>query len=181
MTDEEELRRRLEETRAELQRLQLTLAVVGTTDLDAGIRNRNGVLEALERGRKWMSRRGDIYGLLVAQFPRAAPGAAEPEVVRHVAATIAAGVREVDEVGRVDATTHAAVLNDLAAGSVHVVADRVAGLLEALAAATPELGGTFRIGAVEVLNAAHTSGAVLDTALRLAEGALPGTAVVGQI
>lgn len=179
--DVEALRSRLEEAQAELQRLHLTLAVVGTMDLDAGIRNRNGILEALERGRRWMARRGDIYGLLVVQFPQAAQAAEDLDLVRHVAATVAAGVREVDEVGRVDVTTHAAVLNDLAAGSIHVVAERVAGLVGALVDATPALGGVFRIGGVEVLNASHTSGAVLDTALRLAAGALDRSSAIGQI
>ena len=60
------LRRRLDAALAEIDGLRLTLDVVGTMDLDTAILNRNGILEALERARRWQTRRGDVYGVLIA-------------------------------------------------------------------------------------------------------------------
>jgi PleD family two-component response regulator len=183
-SDPVEQARQLNAARDELDRLRLTLEVVGTMDLDAGILNRNGLLESLERGRRWLDRRGDIFGALVVRFP-AMPvldpqNADDLEIIKHLAATIGAGVREVDEVARIDETTYGASLADLKPGAIQVVADRVRALLEATVRGLPQVG-SFTIGAIEVLNSGHTSGAVLDTALRLADGAAPGAVSVGQI
>lgn len=179
-----ELQRMLLGALDELERLKLTLEVVGTTDLDAGILNRTGVLESLERSRRWMDRRGDIYGLLVVRFPTLRPlDTSVPEdleLVQHLSATIAAGVREVDEVGRIDGLTYASTLADLKPGTIHVVAERVTSLLGKTARSTPGIGH-FRVGAVEVMNSGHTSGTVLDTCLRLADQAGIDSFHVGQI
>lgn len=183
-TDPTELRRMLTDALDELERLKLTLEVVGTTDLDAAILNRTGILESLERGRRWMARRGDIYGLLVVRFPMLRVlDPAEPqdlEIVQHLAATIGAGVREVDEVGRIDGSTYAASLADLRPGTVHVVAERVSQLVAKTLESMPEIG-SFKVGAVEVMNAGHTSGTVLDAALRITDRAAVGSHSVGHI
>lgn len=171
----EDLRRKLTQTTAELDRLRLTLEVVGTMDLDAGILNRNGVLEAIERGRKWMERRSDIYGLVVTELSGLA--LSDPlteddiELLRHLAATFAAGVREVDEVGRVAPTTFAAVLQDVRPDSVRVVVGRLQALLSRLVGNDDRAGDTFRIGAVEVHSPTVASPAVLETATELASRA----------
>ncbi|MGF1666426.1 MAG: hypothetical protein ACFCVC_09170 [Acidimicrobiia bacterium] len=183
-TDPVEMERLLLDTLDELDRLKLTLEVVGTTDLDAGILNRTGILESLERGRKWMARRGDIYGLLVVRFPTIRSlDAADPndlEIIQHLAATIGAGVREVDEVGRIDDMTFASTLADLKPGTIQVVADRVADLLAKTLRSLPDLG-QFKVGAVEVINAGHTSGTVLDSCIRIAEQATIDSHNVAQI
>lgn len=183
MGEEAELRREIEALRDELESLKMTLDVVGTIDLDSGILNRTGVLDALERGKRWLTRRGDIYGLVVVSFPslsrEVTEGAETPEFRTHVAATMGAAVREVDSVGRIDERTFAAVLADLNPGAIEVVAERVRELLERLVAATPAIGGTFRISGIEVL-APKPSGEVLDSAIRLASTADPGP-VIGQL
>jgi len=182
--DPAELKRLLLETRDELERLKLTLEVVGTTDLDAGILNRTGILESLERGRRWLSRRGDVYGLLVTRFPTLRPlDSTDPddlEIIQHLAATVGAGVREVDEVGRIDELTFAATLQDLKPGTITVVANRVGELMRKTVMSMPDIGH-FRIGAVEVLNAGHTSGTILQAALRMAEQAALDSHVIGQL
>ena len=182
--DPDGLKALLGEALDELDRLKLTLEVVGTTDLDAGILNRTGVLESLERGRRWMARRGDIYGLLVARFPmlrQLDPGdATDLELIKHLAATIGAGVREVDEVGRLDDLTYAAVLQDLKPGTIRIVVERVQTLLGKTLTSMPDLGH-FKLGAVEVLNAGHTSGTVLEAAIRMADQAAVDGASVGQL
>jgi GGDEF domain-containing protein len=183
MHTESDLRRQIEALREELESLRLTLDVVGTMDLDAGILNRNGILDALERGQRWLSRRGDIYGLLVVVFPSlvadAVHGSEATEFRTHVAATIAAAVRDVDSVGRVDERTFAAVLADLNPGAIEIVAGRLRQLLERMAASTPAIGGTFKIGGLEVLEALP-SGEVLDAGLELARSAT-GTTALGRL
>jgi len=182
--DPAELKQLLNTALDELERLKLTLEVVGTTDLDAGILNRTGVLESLERGRRWMARRGDIYGLVVARFPLLRPldpaNAADLDLIQHLAATIGAGVREVDEVGRIDDLTYAATLQDLKPGTIRVVVDRVRTLLSKTLTSMPDLGH-FKIAAVEVLNAGHTSGTVLDAAIRMADQSVMDGQSVGQL
>jgi hypothetical protein len=183
-TDPIELQSMLIDALDELDRLKLTLEVVGTTDLDAGILNRTGILESLERGRRWMARRGDIYGLLVVRFPTLRPLdpalAEDLDVIQHLAATIGAGVREVDEVGRVDHMTFASTLADLKPGTIHVVAERVTSMVGKTIRTMPDIGH-FRVGGVEVLNAGHTSGTVLDAGLRIADQAKIDNSTIGQI
>lgn len=181
----EDLQARLDDAMAELERIKLTLEVVGTVDLESGIHNRNGLLESVERSRKWQARRGDIFGMMVVRFPDMPvplhPGENDADLVRHVAATVAAGVREVDDVGRVDEITYGAVLADLQPGAIVAVVDRVERLIGSLVAAESALGGAFVISAVEVLNTGHTAATVIDTALRMATDASPGTPEIGQI
>jgi GGDEF domain-containing protein len=185
MTDElSDLRARLDAAEAELERLKLTLEVVGTTDLETGVLNRSGIIEGLERGRKWMARRGDIYGMLVVRLPDISHRLVESrahELAKHITATVGAGVRDVDSVGRIDAHTYAAVLADLKPGSIQIVADRVKDLIGRLVDFTPDAGGSFAIGAVEVLSTSHSTETVFDTAMRMTDRAGTNGVFVGQI
>ena len=169
--DPAELQRRLDEALDELERLNLTLEVLGTVDLDTGLLNRNGLLEALERCRRWQARRGDVYGLLVVRVPWIAEMSASPtdevDMAKHVAATIAAGLRDVDDVGRVKRDVFAGALSTMRPGSIRVVGERVAQLVATL-------DGQSSIGAIEVLSTRHISGPILDLGERLAKSAEPG-------
>jgi GGDEF domain-containing protein len=184
MSDESDLPRRVEELTDELERLRLVLEVVGTVDVETGMLNRTGILDALERGQRWLVRRGDIYGLIVVRFPRLADevlqGEDAVEFRIHVAATIGAAVRDVDSVGRIDDRTFAAVLADLNPGAIDIVAGRLQALLERLTASTAAIGGEFRVGAIEILSQ-NPSGTVLDTTLRLATEADPNRTSLGQL
>lgn len=181
----EELEDRLVEARNEIERLQLTLQVIGTVDLDTGLLNRNGVLESLDRGRRWMNRRGDIYGLILVRFPRMPvldPRAeADLDTIKHLAATIAAGVRDVDDVGRTDDLSYAAVLADLKPGAIDIVTARVVKQLSGASETLGAAGGTYRLMGLEVLNSSHTSGVVLDAAERMVERVSDGGFSVSQL
>jgi GGDEF domain-containing protein len=183
MSEVDELREQVRALQDELDALKVTLEVVGTVDFDSGMLSRSGVLDALERGQQWLARRGDIYGLLVVAFPSlhadARHGPEATEFRSHVAATMGAAVRDVDSVGRLDDHTFAAVLSDLNAGAIQIVADRMRDLLERLVASNPLIGGTFRIAGLEVLSNTP-SGDILDGALMLSLEANPGP-VLGQI
>ncbi|MEX2655656.1 MAG: hypothetical protein WD532_11585 [Acidimicrobiia bacterium] len=174
------LRREIQMLRDELEAIKVTLDVVGTIDLDSGILNRTGVLDALERGQKWLIRRGDIYGLIVVAFPALSDevlfGDGAVEFRTHVTATIGAAIREVDSVGRLNETTFAVALADLEPGTIEIVAARMKDLLDRLAASTPAMGGAFRISGVEVLSALP-SGNVLGRALQLNAEADPGPVI----
>lgn len=169
--DCEQTEARLEAAEAELERIKFTLEVVGTVDLDTSLLNRNGVFESIQRAQRWLIRRGDIYGALYIRFPNLIvpekPTPAHLEMLKHIAATISAGVRDVDEVGRAEENAFAAVLADLQPGTIEIVANRVRAMLARVAQNSPEIGGVFHIGGVEVHAATHNSGAVLDTARRL--------------
>lgn len=173
MATEDELRQEIEALRDELERLRTTLAVVGPVDIDSGTLNRTGILDALERGRHWLIRRGDVYGLVVVRFPELAEhlrsGTDAVEFRTHVTATLGAAVREVDSVGSVAEDAFAAVLADLNAGALPVVVNRIQGLVARLIRSDTE-AGRAAIGAVEVLSP-RSSGTVLQTGLDLAQQA----------
>lgn len=173
MESESDLRAEVARLRDELDHLRTTLAVVGPVDVETGTLNRTGILDALERGRHWLIRRGDIYGLVVVWFPDLPePLHAGPEGVEfrtHVTATLGAAVREVDSVGSVSPDTFAAVLADLNAGALPIVTQRIRGLVDRLISGNRDLDRAA-IGGIEVL-APKASGAVLDKAADLARGA----------
>jgi GGDEF domain-containing protein len=165
-----EIEARLEAATAELDRIKFTLEVVGTVDLDTSLLNRNGIFESIQRAQRWLVRRGDIYGVLFVTFPDLdISNTSDPsyiELMKHLAATIAAGVRDVDEVGRAADNAFAVVLANLEPGALHIVAERVTKLLRQVIEA-PNLTGEFQMGGLEILTASHTYGTVLDTAQRL--------------
>lgn len=173
-----EIETKLAAATAELDRIRFTLDVVGTVDLDTSLLNRNGIFESIQRAQRWLARRGDIYGVLYVAFPEMdISNTSDPayvELIKHLAATIAAGVRDVDEVGRAADNSFAAVLADLEPSALEIVAQRVSTLLTQVTGTSPDLTGNFQMGGVEILTASHTYGAVLDTAQRLAAGAASG-------
>lgn len=175
MDNESDLRAEVRRLREELDHLRTTLEVVGPVDVETGILNRTGILDALERGRHWLTRRGDIYGLVVVWFPdlpeSLRSGSDGAEFRTHVAATLGAAVREVDSVGSVTTDTFAAVLADLNAGALPIVIERIRSLVDRLVAGNADVARAA-IGGVEVL-APRSSGAVLETAADLARNAGP--------
>jgi PleD family two-component response regulator len=183
--DIESLKHQLAEAEASLAQLRLVMDVVGTTDLATGINNRNGVLEAIERGRRWMNRRGDMFGVLVVRFPKMPAMDLEDrkdvELIKHLAASIGAGVREVDEVGRLDDMTFASILADIRPGSISVVAKRVIEHLLAEQETLDQAGGVFRVAAIELLSSAHSSDVILDATERLLAKAADNASAIAQL
>jgi GGDEF domain-containing protein len=179
-----EIEVKLEAVTAELDRIKFTLDVVGTVDLDTGLLNRNGIFESIQRAQRWLVRRGDIYGVLYITFPDLdVSNTSDPsylELMKHLAATIGAGVRDVDEVGRAADHSFAVVLANLEPGALNIVAERVTKLLRQVIEA-PNLTGEFQIGGVEILTASHTYGTVLDTAQRLSTQASLGESNLSTI
>lgn len=175
MDSESDLQAEVERLREELDHLRTTLEVVGPVDIETGIFNRTGILDALERGRHWLIRRGDIYGLVIVWFPELPEelrsGADGIEFRTHVAATLGAAVRDVDSVGSVTPDTFAAVLADLNAGALPLVTERIRSLVDRLVVGNRELTRAA-IGGIEVL-APKASGEVLETATDLARQSGP--------
>ncbi len=179
-----EIEAKLEAATAELDRMKFTLDVVGTVDLDTGLLNRNGIFESIQRAQRWLVRRGDVYGVLYVRFPDLdVSNTGDPsylELMKHLAATIGAGVRDVDEVGRAADNSFAAVLANLEPGALQTVAERVLKLLRQVIEA-PNLTGDFQMGGVEIMTASHTYGTVLDTAERLTTQASLGDSKLSTI
>lgn len=165
----EDLEQALATARAELDRLRLTLEVVGTVDLEVGILNENGIVDAIERARRWHARRGDVFGVLAILVPDDAGD--DPDTAVDVAATIAAGLREVDDVGRLSPGCYVGVLSDLVPGSLSVVADRIRGVMSRRSTdgATPTADG--RIAGVELHRSDLTARSILERVVALADDA----------
>ena len=89
------------------------------------------------------------------------------DLVRHLAAGIGAGIREVDDIGRLDDMSFAGILADIKPGSISAVVDRVSHHLLDSAETLDAAGGIFRIAAIEMLSSSHTSDVILDAAERL--------------
>lgn len=181
----DELKGRLQEAESSLAQLRMVMDVVGTVDLTTGVNNRNGVLEAVERARRWMNRRGDMFGVVVVRFSRMRmldlTIAEDVELVRHLAAGIGAGFREVDDIGRLDDTSFAGILADIKPGSISVVVDRVSHHLLDSPETLEAAGGTFRIAGIEMLSSSHTSEVILDAAERLLAKAPDNGASIAQL
>lgn len=164
----DDLDKALAETRDELDRLRLTLQVVGTVDLDVGILNENGIVDAIDRARRWHARRGDVFGVLAIVVPDLGD---EAESAADVAATIAAGLREVDDVGRLGPDCFVGILSDLAPGSLGVVADRIRGVLSRQGARPSSGAGERRIGGLEMHRSDTDARTILQRAVALARTA----------
>lgn len=124
------LERELAQANARINRLELQLHVLTTTDGLTGLANRNGTLDSIEAAVARRHRMGEPFAVVGFRFPQLA-GLLEnhdiddvAESVCHLAALLAAGLRTVDKVGRMDDETFVAVLSDIVATNIPVVVDR---------------------------------------------------------
>lgn len=156
----------------EINKLRAECETFATVDPATGLANRAGVIDALERADRWLQRRGDVYGLLLVELPDLGT-IGDADAVRHIGATIGAGVREVDEVGRLDDTTFSVVLFDPAPGTVKLVADRVREILRV--ALRRFRASPFRVAGVEVTAREVTAEHLIKTARRLLESTAWGS------
>lgn len=150
--DPERLRLELEECLAEQRRLKLALDVLSPIDIVTGLRNRNGILDAIQGGLNWLARRDDPFAVLAVEIPGLG-GVEETErrqVQRHLGAIFAAILRRVDEPGRLDETTFVAVLRAFSAKGVPALMARVAATLHGEGAAAGAFDPRLRVAALLV-------------------------------
>lgn len=176
------LQSELADARAEIGRLELQLHVLTTVDTLTGLANRNGVLDSIEGAVARHQRMEEPFAVVGFRFPELVGLARvhDPdeyaETMRHLAAMLAAGLRNVDTVGRTDEDAFATVLANIVATDIPIVVDRT---LAAIAAApvrirgrdhelSPTVAATIP-GATPPDAAAHL--AALDRSLATAPGA----------
>ena len=114
----DELEAELEDARAEINQLRLQLHVFTSTDAITGLANRNGLLDSLQGAIDRQQRMAEPYCVVFLRFPQLG-GLMDDhheddyeEALRHLGAIVAAGLRTVDRVGRLDETTFVAVLTN---------------------------------------------------------------------
>jgi GGDEF domain-containing protein len=150
-------------------------------DIDTGLLNRNGLIEALRRCLLWWHRRREYFAVLVVHLPEIANSALEerPALVRHISATVAATLRAVDEAGRLDDATYVVVLRDFRREGVSVVAERIAASLRAAAGDISGSGPEPRMGICLVSDRkGFVPGHYLDAAAEAATEATNGIRIV---
>ncbi len=132
------LQAELEACRSEIGTLKLQLDILATTDSITGLPNVHGMVELMEDAGHRMARTGEPFAVMMIRIPElerlhlGGERNCSREAVRHAAALIVAGLRQVDKVGRLDTATFVATLPSLTAGGVEGVADRLTKLLHAV-------------------------------------------------
>ena len=133
-----ELERALIDARGEISRLELQLHVLTSTDALTGLANRNGILDSVQSAVARRVRMGEPFAVLGFRFPQLAGLGDEhhpddyEEAIQHLAALLAAGLRNVDRVGRLDEETFVVVLTNINASNIPIVVDRTLASVRAL-------------------------------------------------
>lgn len=141
-------------------------------DLETGLLNRNGLIDSIHRSTLWWKRRREHFAVLAVYLPgveEVAP-AHRPPLIRHLAATVAATMREVDETGRVDDATYVVVLRDFHSGGITSITDRIRNSIGA-AADQPGFNPAPRLGFCLVGSDDLIPSAYLDAAIDAAHRA----------
>ena len=137
------LEQRVRDLESENAHLRLQLHVLAATDSLTGLANRTGLADAVDMSLHRLARMGETFAVVFFRFPQLSvlsdgSGADSGEVaemteaVRDLGALLAAGLRNVDRVGRIDDMTFAAVLSNIPSEHVTTVIGRTISSLEAL-------------------------------------------------
>lgn len=138
--------------------------LLGGLDVETGVRNVAGVIESVVRADRWLRRRGDRYGVVVIDV---VPSPSASDWLHELSALLASGVRDVDEVGRLDEHRFCVIAFDVRPQSVRIVAERIFELLRKTG-----LIESASVGALEVGVAAEAASVVAEAA-KLVDGASP--------
>ncbi len=146
---------RVAELEDEVAHLNLQLAILSSTDAITGLANRTGLADSIEMALYRLQRMAEPFAVVGVRFPGLeALGADRLDAVRDLGALIAASLRNVDRVGRLDETTFAVVLANVPADHVATVTDRTGALLGSLPAS---------VGVDAELEATMVAVSVVDT------------------
>lgn len=175
-SSEDKLKERIRDLETENAHLRLQLAIMSSTDPITGLANRAGVVDSIEVAINRLPRMGEPFAIVGVRFPQLnelLDDDLRVEAVRDLGALLAAGLRNVDRVGRIDDTTFVAVLANIPTDHVSTVTDRTRGTLGALVevAGLPESSLEAGLCAISVVDKETETNAMelLDTvATRLA-------------
>ncbi|MCP3934277.1 MAG: GGDEF domain-containing protein [Actinomycetia bacterium] len=134
-TTEEKQRERIRDLESENAHLRLQLAIMSSTDPVTGLANRAGVVDSIEVALNRLPRMREPFAVVGVRFPQIAILDDEDlrvDAVRDLGALLAAGLRNVDRVGRIDDTTFIAILANIPADHVSTVTGRTREMLGSL-------------------------------------------------
>jgi len=157
--DIETLQIRLNSLEDENAALRLQLAVFAATDPATGLANRIGLLDAIEMASYRLVRMAEPFAVVVTRFGQL-DDIDDPEehleAVRDLGAMLAAGLRNVDRVGRIGASTFVSVLANIPLDHIDTVVSRTRASLRAMSNAAEVPADTIdaRIIALSVTDAA---------------------------
>ncbi len=183
----ETLEAELDDARAEINQLRLQLHVFTSTDAITGLANRNGLLDSLQGAIDRQQRMSEPYCVVFLRFPQLA-GLFEAhheddyeEALRHLGAVVAAGLRTVDRVGRLDETTFVAVLTNCPGEHISVVIERSLASIRALPLSVGASEYALDPAVVALLSGAEVADSaelVLTRGMQLIEEAAVGDDVI---
>jgi GGDEF domain-containing protein len=141
--------RQLADKDDEIRRLREIIDSFLSVDIDTGLLNRNGLIDAVRRARLWWDRRREPFGVMAIRFPAMVDlGTSQTsDLAGRIAAALSDTGRAVDDVGRVDEQTFIMVLREFQRhGAMTVVSRMRIALREAIA--DPALTSDLRFGLV---------------------------------
>lgn len=127
--------RRIAELEDENSELRLQLAVLGTTDAATGLANRIGLLDAIEMATYRLARMNEPFAVVLMGFPQLASlddAEERLEAIRDIGSLLAAGVRSVDKVARLETSTFISVLSNIPFEHIDIVLERTRDSLAAI-------------------------------------------------
>lgn len=176
------LEARVYELEDEVAHLNLQLAILSSTDAVTGLANRTGMADSIEMALYRLQRMAEPFAVVGVRFPGLNElGHDRVEAVRDLGALIAASLRNVDRVGRLDDSTFAVVLANVPADHVATVTDRTRSLIGSLPASAGvdvEIDATLVALSVTDNGSAHQVVEVLDELESMLDAGGPGVAVL---
>ena len=133
----------------EISRLRNFVDAFLPVDLDTGLLNRNGTIEAIRRAWAWWNRRREPFGVMAVVIPGIERLSADESsnVARLVSIALSDAGRAVDDMGRLDATTFVVVLREFHRHGAPTVVSRVRTTLRH-AIADPMITSEIKFGLV---------------------------------
>lgn len=130
-----DLESQVDELRIENGTLRLQLDILSSTDIVTGLPNTNGILQTLDSVVARHVRSGEAFGVMLIRVPAITTigerhgRSGVNDALRHAGALVAAGLRRLDTVGRLDDSAFLAVLPMLDEEGCDTVVTRLCTLL----------------------------------------------------
>lgn len=175
LTDAETLEQILAEKDEEIRRLRSIVDSFLSVDIDTGLLNRNGLIDAVKRARLWWDRRREPFGVMAVRFPDMVDlsPAHTTDLASRIATALSDTGRAVDDTGRIDERTFIMVLREFQRhGAMTVVSRMRIALREAIA--DPSVTADLRFGLVVAVEGdASSPDDYINMAVSAAEQAAP--------
>ena len=173
--DQDSLSRQLAARDEEIRRLRGIIDSFLSVDIDTGLLNRNGLVDAVKRARLWWDRRREPFGVMAVRFSDMVGLGTEQanDLATRIAACMYDTGRAVDDTGRIDERTFVMVLREFQRhGAMTVVSRMRTALREAIA--DPLVTGDLRFGLVVAIEGDSSSPEdYINMAVAAAEQAAP--------